>query len=76
MATIAIYDKNPLKIFSGTDWPVTLNLVCSIDGSGPVKIVQMVTRDWPKPMLGQGQIWSLRLLYGKKGKVWIFLILL
>ena len=32
----------------------------------------MMTLGWPWPILRQGQIWSLMLLYGKKVKQWIF----
>ena len=51
-------------------WP--WNLVCSIGCSSTTKFVQMVTLGWPWPILHQGQIWSLMLLYGKKVKQWIF----
>ena len=51
-------------------WP--WNLVCSIRCSSTTKIVQMMTLGWPWPILRQGQIWSLMLLYGKKIKLWIF----
>ena len=33
---------------------------------------QMMTLGWLWPILRQGQIWSLMLLYGKKVKQWIF----
>ena len=64
MATMPIYGKNLLKIFSfGTNWPMLLKLgyyqVCSNDDPG-------LTFLW------QGQIWSTVLLYGKKVKQWIF----
>ena len=39
-------------------------LVCR--GSGPSKFVQAMTFGWPGPILWQGQIWSLMLLYEKK----------
>ena len=45
-------------------WP--WNLVCSIGCSSTVKFVQMRTLSWYWPILWQGQIWSLMLLYGKK----------
>ena len=51
-------------------WP--WNLVCSIGILSTAKFVQMMTLDWPWPILQQGQIWSLMLLYGKKVKQWIF----
>ena len=37
------------------------------------EFVQMMTLEWPWPILRQGQIWSPMLLYGKKVKQWIFL---
>ena len=48
------------------------NLVCSIGCSSTTKFVQMMTLGWPWPILWQGQVWSLMLLYGKKVKQWIF----
>ena len=45
-------------------WPC--GLVCSIGALGPVEFVQMMTLGWLWPILQQGQIWSLMLLYGKK----------
>ena len=33
------------------------------------KVVQIMTLGWPWPILRQGQIWSHRLLYGKKWKL-------
>ena len=33
---------------------------------------QMMTLEWPWPILWQFQIWLLRLFYGKKWKQWIF----
>ena len=39
------------------------NLLCSIGCSCSTKVVQMMTLDWPWPILRQGQIWSLMLLY-------------
>ena len=51
-------------------WP--WNLVCSIGCSSTTKFVQMMTLGWPWPILRQGQIWSLMLLYRKKVKQWIF----
>ena len=51
-------------------WP--WNLVCSIGCSSTTKFVQMMTLGWPWHVLMQGQIWSLMLLYGKKGKTMDF----
>ena len=48
-------------------WP--WNLVCSIVYGNSTKAVQIMTLGWPWPILRQGQIWSHRLLYGRK---WIF----
>ena len=44
----------------------TCGLVCSMGNSGPSYFVQMMNIGWPWPILQQGQIWSLMLLYGKK----------
>ena len=51
-------------------WP--WNFVCIIRCSSTSKFVQMMTLGWPWPILQQGQIWSLMLLYGKRVKQWIF----
>ena len=40
-------------------------LICSIGALSPSKFVQMLTLGWPWPILRQGQIWCLMLLYGK-----------
>ena len=73
MIAMPIYSKN-VKKFSSPEpkgrWP--WNLVCSIGCSSTTKFVQMMTLGWPWPILRQGQIWSLMLLYGKKVKQWIF----
>ena len=73
MAAMPIYGKN-LKQSSSPEpkgrWP--WNLVCSIGCSSTTKFVQIMTLGWPWPILRQGQIWSLMLLYGKKVKQWIF----
>ena len=45
-------------------WPC--GLVCSIGDSGLLWFVQMMTLGWSWPILQQGQIWSLMLLYGEK----------
>ena len=74
MATIPIYGKN-LKKSSSPEavgrWP--WNLVCSIVYASTTKIVQIMTLGWTWPILRQGQIWSHRLLYGKKWKSLFFL---
>ena len=73
MAAMPIYGKN-LKKSSSLEpkgwWP--WNLVCSIWCSSTTKFVQMMTLGWPWPILRKGQIWSLMLLYGKKGKTMDF----
>ena len=51
-------------------WP--WNFVCSIVYARPTKIVQIMTLDWPWLILRLGQIWSHRLLYGKKWKLLFF----
>ena len=69
MAAMAIYGKN-LKSSSQKPidpWP--WNLVCSIMYGSTTKVVQIMTLGWPWPLLRQGQIWSHRLLYGKKWKL-------
>ena len=66
MATMPIYGKN-LKNSSPEPidrWP--WNLVCSIVYASTTKVVQIMTLDWPWPILHQGQIWLHRLLYGRK----------
>ena len=73
MASMPIYSKNLKKSSSPEPkgwWP--WNLVCSIGYSSTTKFLQMMTLGWPWPILWQGQIWSLMLLYGKKVKQWIF----
>ena len=47
-------------------WPWIL--VCIIGCSSTTKFAQMISLGWPWPTLWQGQLWSLMLLYGKKGK--------
>ena len=48
-------------------WP--WNLVCIIGCSSTTKFVQMMTLDWPWPILRQDQI---MFLYGEKGKTMYF----
>ena len=38
------------------------------------QFVQVITLGWPWPILRQGKIWPLMVLYGKKIKQWIFRI--
>ena len=73
MAPMPIYGKNFKKSSSPETkgwWP--WNLVCGIGCSSTTKFIQMMTLGWPWPILRQGEIWSLMLLYGKKVKQWIF----
>ena len=72
MATMPIYGRNIKKSSSESKsrWP--WNFVCSIGCSSTTKFIQMMTLGWPWPILRQGQIWSLMLLYGKKVKQSIF----
>ena len=47
---------------------MTLKLGMRTEYSSITKFVQMMRLSWPCPILRQGQIWSLMLLYGKKNK--------
>ena len=70
MATMPIYAKSLKKSSSPEPinrWP--WNLVCSFVYASTTKIVQIMTLDWPWPILHQGQIWLHRLLCGRK---WLF----
>ena len=73
MAAMHIYGKN-LKKSSSPEvlgrWP--WNLVCSIVYGSTTKVIQIMTLGWPWLIWRQGQIWSHRLLYGKKWKLFIF----
>ena len=78
MAAMPIYGKNLKKSSSPgaiDQWP--WKLVCSIFYASTTrpstKIVQIMTLGWTWPILRQGQIWSHRLLYGKKWKLLFFL---
>ena len=77
MAAMPEYGKN-LKKSSAPEpidpWP--WNLVCTIMYGSTTKVVQIMTLGWPWPILCQGQIWSHRLVYGKKWKLFIFLELI
>ena len=73
MAAMPIYGKNFKKSSSlepKCQWP--WKLVCSIGYSSTSKFVQLMTLSWPWPILRQGQIWSLMLLNGEKGKIMDF----
>ena len=73
MAAMPIYCKN-LKKSSSTkpidQWP--WNLICSLVYESTTKVLQIMALGWPWPILRQGQIWSHRLLYGKKWKIIYF----
>ena len=49
--------------------------ICSIVYASATKVVQIMTLVWPWPILGQGQIWSHTLLYGKKWKLFFLKLL-
>ena len=72
-ASMPIYGKN-MKNSSSLEpkglWP--WKFICGIGYLSATKFVQMMTLGWPWPILWQGQIVSLMLLYGKKVKQWIF----
>ena len=73
ITAMPIYGKNLKKSSSPEpidQWP--WNLVCSIVCGSTTKIVQIMTLGWSWPILRQGQIWSHKLLYGKKWKSFIF----
>ena len=73
IAAMPIYGKNLKKSSSSEPvdpWP--WNLVCSIMYGSTTKIIQIMTLGWPWLLLRKGQIWSHRLLYGKKWKLFIF----
>ena len=73
MAAMPIYGKNLKK--SSTPEPINpwpWNLVCSIMYGSTTKVVKIMTLGWLWPILCQGQIWSHRLLYWKKWKLFIF----
>ena len=68
-----IYGKNLKKSSSPEPidrWPWTL--VYSMVYASTTKVVQIMTLGWPWLSLHQGQIWSHRLLYGKKWKLFFF----
>ena len=73
MATMPIYGKN-LKNSSSPEpkgwWP--WNLIYSIGFSHNTRFIQMMTLGWPWPILRQGQIWCLMLLYMGKCKTMDF----
>ena len=73
MATMPIYGKNLKKSSSPEPIDQCLwNLVCSIEYGNITIIVQIMTLCWHWSILPQGQIWSHRLLYGKKRKLIFF----
>ena len=58
--------KNLLWTQKADLWP--WKLVCSIGYLSTTKFAQMMILGWPWPILRQGHIWSIMLLYGEKGK--------
>ena len=73
MAAMPIYGKNLKKFYSPEPkgwW--SWNMFCSKGCASTTKFVQLMTLSWHRPILRQGQIWSLMLLYKKKVKQWIF----
>ena len=73
LAVMPIHGKNistSTSLESKDRW--TWKLVCSIGYLSSTKFVKMMTLGWPWPILWQGQIWYLILLYGKKVKQWTF----
>ena len=73
MVAMPIYGKNLKKSSSPEpiDWWLW-NLVCSIMYASTTKVVQIMTLGWPWPILRWGQIWSHRLLYGRKRELSFF----
>ena len=70
ITNMPIYGKNLKKSSSPEPidrWP--WNLVRSIIYVSTIRVIQIMTPGWPWLILRKGQIWSHRLLYGKK---WIF----
>ena len=73
MAAMPIYGKNLKKSSSSEPkgiWP--WNVVCSIGFSSTTKFVQIMTLGWQWPILREGQIWSIVILYEKKAKTMDF----
>ena len=66
MTAIPISVKNLKIFFSGTKIPMTLKLGMQHWISSTTKFIQMMTLGSPWPILRQGKIWSLMLLYGKR----------
>ena len=75
MAAMPIYGRDLKKSSPEPidQWP--WNLVFSILYESTTKIVQIMILGWPWPILRQGQIWSHRLLYGKRWKLVFFFFL-
>ena len=73
MAAMPIYGKNLKKCsFPEPIDPWPWNIVCSIMYGSTTKVVQIMALGWPWPNIRQGQIWSDRLLYRKKWKLFNF----
>ena len=72
MATMPIYGKNLWKSSAQNRMADDLDSRYATLVAQALSFVQMMTLDWPWSILWQGQNLSLRLLYGKKAKQWIF----
>ena len=72
LAVMPIYGKTRKIFFSGTKRPMTLKLGMQHRVLDYYQVCSMMNLGWPWPILRQGQIWSLMLLYGKMVKQWIF----
>ena len=67
MAAMPIYGKNLKKSSSLEQKANDLESLYAASGT-QMLFVQMMILSWPWPILWQGQIWSLMLLYGKRVK--------
>ena len=65
MATIPIYGKNKKNLLQNQK---AYDLVSWYASSNTTNFAQIKTLGWPWHILRRGQIWSLMLLYGEKGK--------
>ena len=69
MTAMPIYGKNLKKSSSPEPKSRWLwHFVCYIGCSIATKFIQIMNLGWSWPILRQGQVWSLMLLYGKKVK--------
>ena len=70
-ATMPIYNKKPKQNLLWNQKAYDLETWSATSGAH-TKFVQMMTLGWPWRILRQGHIWSLVVLYGKKGKSMTF----